>query len=48
MKIKVKFLKDRQSDRQRDRQSGRQSDRQIGRRETEYCLKTKINDIIDL
>ena len=41
MKIKVKFLKDRQT----ERHAGRQADRQIGRRETEYCLKTKINDI---
>ena len=52
MKIKVKFLTDRQAnrqtDRQVDRQTDRQTDRQIGRRETEYGLKTKINDNIYL
>ena len=56
MKIKVKFLIDRQAHRQtnrhrqtdRHRQANRQADRQIGRRKTEYCLKTKTNNIIDL
>ena len=43
-KIKVKFLTDRQT----EKQTERQTDRQIGRRETEYCLKTKINNIIHL